>query len=280
LRELNDEVMSKKLHFFDSKPTVMWEEGGFSDSFGRETQFYGGNPSRSAQIKYYLKKRHTFGKMTMQIQDMDGNVISDISPGKAKGINIVDWNYSMKNPKVAKGKTFSFGGFTSPRVEAGTYKVVIKKGRDTFEHKFDVVYDDKSPLTASDRKAKHNTTMKMYDMTQDLAYMVYELDAIVEKATEMKKKKLVKGLTELKETLVITTGDNYVGSAEPQLREKMADLYSKIAGSYDKPSNAELESLAVVEERFEKAKKDYAKLRKKAKFVDELGLKTFEEFVK
>jgi hypothetical protein len=96
----------------------------------------------------------------------------------------------------------------------------------------------------------------------------------------MKKKKLVKGLTSLKETLVITTGDNYVGSAEPQLREKMADLYSKIAGSYDKPSNAELESLSVVEERFEKAKKDYAKLRKKAKFIDELGLKTFDEFVK
>ena len=60
----------------------------------------------------------------------------------------------------------------------------------------------------------------------------------------------------------------------------MADLYSKIAGSYDKPSNAELESLAVIEERFEKAKKDYSKLRKKAKFIDELGLKTFEEFVK
>lgn len=280
LRELNDEVMTKKLHFFASKPTVMWEEGGFSDSFGRETQFYGGNPSRAARIKYFLKKRHTFGKMKMEIQDMEGNVISEISPGKAKGINIVDWNYSMKNPKVAKGKTFSFGGFTAPRVQAGTYKVVIKKGRDTFEHQFDVVYDDKSPLTMADRKAKHNTTMKMYDMTQDLAYMVYELDAVVEKATEMKKKKLVKGLTALKETLVITTGDNYVGSAEPQLREKMADLYSKIAGSYDKPSNAELESLAVVEERFEKAKKDYAKLRKKAKFLDELGLKTFEEFVK
>ena len=68
-------------------------------------------------------------------------------------------------------------------------------------------------------------------------------------------------------TLVITTGDNYVGSAEPQLREKMADLYSKIADSYDKPSNAELESLAVIEERFEKAKEVYENSEEK------LGLK-------
>ena len=279
LRELSDKVMDKKVHFFKNEPTVMWEEGAFSDSFGIETQFVGGNPNRSAQIKYYLKKRHTFGKMTMEVQDMNGHVINSLSPGKSKGINIVNWMYSMKQPKVAKGKTFSFGGFTSPRVEAGTYKVVLKKGRDTYEHLIEVIYDSTSLLSEAERKQKHQTTMKMYDMTQELAYMVYELDAISAKATELNKKKLIQRLNELKKTLVITTGDNYVGSAEPQLREKMADLYSKIADSYDKPSNAELESLAVIEERFEKAKEMYEKLRRKSRFKDELQLKTFEEFV-
>jgi len=280
LRELSDELMNKKLHFFNSKPTVMWEESGFSDSFGLETQFVGGNPNRSVQIKYFLKKRHTFGKMTMEIQDMNGKVLSKLTPGKSKGINIVNWGYRIKQPKVAKGKTFSFGGFTSPRVEAGTYKVVLKKGRDTYEHTFDVIYDSKSKLSSADRKMKYSTTMKMYDMTQELAYLVYELDAIVLKATELKKKKLAKGLNELKETLVITTGDNYVGAAEPQLREKMADLYSKIAGSYDIPSGAELENLSIIEERFDEAKKSFQKMRKKAKFIDDLELKSFEDFIK
>ena len=280
LRELSDELMNKKLHFFNSKPTVMWEESGFSDSFGLETQFVGGNPNRSVQIKYFLKKRHTFGKMTMEIQDMNGKVLSKLTPGKSKGINIVNWGYRIKQPKVAKGKTFSFGGFTSPRVEAGTYKVVLKKGRDTYEHTFDVIYDSKSKLSSADRKMKHSTTMKMYDMTQELAYLVYELDAIVLKATELKKKKLAQGLNELKETLVITTGDNYVGSAEPQLREKMADLYSKIAGSYDIPSGAELENLSIIEERFDKARMSYQKMRKKAKFIEDLELKSFDDFIK
>ena len=87
-------------------------------------------------------------------------------------------------------------------------------------------------------------------------------------------------LTDLKQSLVITTGDNYVGSAEPELREKMADLYSKIAGSYDKPYAAELENLSIIEERFTRAKKDYAKIKKKVKFLEELKLKSFEEFVK
>ncbi len=118
--------------------------------------------------------------------------------------------------------------------------------------------------------------MKMYDMTQELAYMVYELDAILEASKD--KKKLASALNTLKETLVITTGDNYVSSAEPQLREKMADLYSKIAGSYDKPSGAELENLSIIEERFNNARTDFAKLKKKVK-TDDLHLKTFDEFI-
>ena len=276
LREIDQSAMSKKLHFFNSEVAEMNDNSGsFGNGFGAETQFVGQNPSTAAQIKYLLPKRHTFGKMTLEIQDMNGNKLATLGPGKSKGINIVNWNYTIKQPKVAKGKTFSFGGFTSPRVEAGTYKAVIKKGKQTFEHTFEVAYDKDNKLSAADRKTKYNTTMKMYDMTQELAYMVYELDALIEATPKAKVKT---ALNSLKETLVITTGDNYVGSAEPQLREKMADLYAKIAGSYDKPSNNEMQSLEVIEERFNKAKADFAKLKKKAK-VDDLQLKTFEEFV-
>ena len=277
LREISQDILQKKVHFFDTKPTIIYEESNFSGSFGGETQFVGPNPSRSAQIKYYLKKRHTFGKMTMEVQDMNGNVMTTLGPGKSKGINIVNWNYRIKQPKVAKGKTFSFGGFTSPKVEAGTYKVVLKKGKDTYEQDIEVIYDPKSSLSVEDRAFKHKTTMKMYDMTQELAYMVYELDAILEKA---QKKKTIAALNKLKESLVITTGDNYVGSSEPQLREKMADMFSKLAGSYDKPSSAELENLSIIAERFANAKKDYAKIKKKVKFLEDLKLKTFKEFVK
>lgn len=278
LREINADVLKQKLHFFDSEPFVMNDNSGsFGNGFGAETQFVGSNGPSGALIKYILPKRHTFGKMTMEIQDMDGNKIVTMTPGKAKGINIVRWNYTIKNPKVAKGKTFSFGGFTSPRVPAGQYKAVITKGKDTFEHIFEVQNDKDTGLSNSDIAMKHKTTMKMYDMTQELAYMVYELDALHE-AVKDKNKKVAGALETLKETLVVTTGDNYVGSAEPQLREKMADLYAKIAGSYDKPSNAELASLSVIEKRFENAKADFAKLKKKAKAKD-LQLKSFEDFI-
>ena len=279
LREINEEVMQKNVHFFESKPTVINEESSFSGNFGTETQFVGSNKTKNAQIKYYLKKRHTFGKMLMEIQDMNGNTIIELGPGKSKGINIVNWGGKIKQPKVAKGKTFSFGGFTSPTVPAGTYKAVMTKGKETYEHVFELVYDSRSPLTEEERKFKHETTMKMYDMTQELAYLVYELDKMIAQSEADKNVKMVAKLNDLKETLVITTGDNYVGSAEPQLREKMADLYSKLADNYDKPTSSEIENLSIISERFEKAKTDFAKLKKKFKAKEGFDLMTFEAFL-
>ena len=279
LRELNEEVMSKNLHFFKNKPTVMNEESSFSGSFGNETQFVGRSKTKNLQIKYHLKKRHTFGKMTMEIQDMDGNKIVELGPGKSKGINIVNWGYTIKQPKVAKGKTFSFGGFTSPTVPAGIYKAVMTKGKETFEHTFELVYDERSPLSETDRKFKNETTMMMYDMTQELAYLVYEIDEMITKSEADKNKKILAKLNGLKETLVVTTGDNYVGSAEPQLREKMTELYSKLATNYDKPSKSELENLGIITKRFETAKTDYEKLKKKIKNTEELQLQSFDEFL-
>ena len=278
LREITTEVLKSKLHFFSSKPMKLSDESGFAGSFGAETQFVGENANRSPQIKYLLPKRHTFGKMSMEIKNSKGEVVSKLSPGKSKGINIVNWSGNIKQPKVAKGKTLAFGGFATPRVEAGSYTAVITKGRDVYEHTFEIVYDERTGLTSADRKMKHDIMSKMYKMTEELAYMVYQIDAFIE-APETKSK-LKSKLNELKKTLVITTGDNYVGSAEPELREKLADLFSKIVGSYDKPSNSELEFLSIVENRYSKAKEDFNKILKKIKSKEEIKLKTFEEFTK
>jgi len=276
LREINSNVLSKKLHFFKSDEYKMKDQSGFSGFFGLETQFVGENPSTACDIKYFLSKRHIFGKMTFEIQDLDGNVISKLGAGKSKGINIVRWNYTIKQPKIAKGKTFSFGGFTSPRVAAGRYKAVIKKGKDVFENEFNVIYDDASGLSSEDRNLQHQTIMKLYNMTQELAYLVYQLDVILlDENTDSKTKSK---LNELKETLVITTGDNYVGAAKRQLREKMADLYSKIASSYDRPSPTELENLHLVKDMFQTAFKSFDKLKKKVK-VEDLNLKSYEDFI-
>ena len=276
LREINETNLSNKLYFFERDEFEIQEFGGFADNFGRETQFIGANSSLSCQIQYLLPRRHTFGKMTMEIQDMEGNKVTSLNPGKTKGINTVEWNYNMRTPKIAKGKTLSFGGFTSPTVPAGKYKVVIKKGRDTFEKTIDVTYKNNAGLNEDDRKFQHETVMKLFNMTEELAYMVYVIDELIlnENTNESTRSKL----NELKKSLVITTGDNYVGAAKKQLREKMSDLYSKVASSYDKPSANELENLALIENEMKSANKRYSKILKKVNSTL-IPEKSFEDFI-
>ena len=276
LREIDLTTLNKKLHFFQSKKTMMIDKSDFVGSFGGETRFVGESSSSSAKIKYLLPKRHTFGKMTLEIKDSLGKVITSLSPGKSKGINIVDWGFTIRQPKVAKGKTLSRGGFTSPRVKEGTYNVIIKKGRDIYEKKIELIYDSITGLSKIEREKKHAITMKLYDMTQELAYLVYELDLIISKLPL--KSKVLKSLQELKETLVITKGDNYVGSVESQLRENMADLYSKVAESWDVPSNSELNNYEVIKKRFEQAKKTFGKLKSKLNIKD-FSIDSYEKFL-
>jgi len=269
--------------------------------FGRtatEMEFVGENPSLDAKIIYYLKKKHIFGKMNLEIFNQQGERMIEISPGKSKGINVVTWNGLTRQPKMAKAKTLSFGGFTPMRAPAGDYKVVMTKGKETYETSLKLISDPNSIWTDKDRANLNAVSRKLFDMSEELAYMVYEIDETIAHAEKVaatsasaKKvsKPLIDELTKLKESLVITTGDNYVGSSDPQLREKIATLYSKVASGFTPPSSSEMENLKLLEDTFNKAKSDYSltKSRRIGKLesvgaksgVEQPKLMTFEEFL-
>lgn len=136
-------------------------------------------------------------------------------------------------------------------------------------------------------------------MVEGLAYMVYEINGTMDKAQEViendpKGKKKTQpaydALNSLLKELVITTGDNYVASAEPELREKMGDLYSNIATTYDKVSGSNKDNFDLISEEFETAKSKYQTIQDKEvkKFYSYLEksekelpkLKSKEEFLK
>jgi len=298
LRELNADVLAKPLYFFTSKPIEMDESSSFGGA-SSETQFIGSNPSSSAQIKYYLSKRHTFGKMSLDIYDSNNKWITTISPGKQKGINIVEWGYNSMSPKVAAGKTIAGNSMFAPRVSAGIYKVVITKGNEKFESSLDLRYPTKTVFTLEERKLQESTTKVLYDMTEELAYLVYEMDEyilhsekVIKENAGLKKQaqKLNTDLNALKDVLVVTKGDNYVGAGEPQLREKIGDLYSTIGSYYGAPSSSQLETLKMLQGKLADGKKKFQAI-KDAQFtkykaatekagIPSVVLKTFEEFVK
>lgn len=295
LRQINQEVLAKNVHFFDIKPGIHREKSAFGGG-STEMQFVGPNSSDDLKLTYYLKKKHIFGKMSIDVYDLQGKKLTELAPGKSKGINIVNWNGLMKQPKLAKGKTLAFGGLTSPRVPAGKYKIVMTKGKESFEKEVEILNDPNSSISDAERKENHDATMKLYNMSQGLAYMVYELDEMLAKAEEVSKaggkkitEPLVSELNELKKTLVVTTGDNYVASAEPELRGKLANLYSKLAGTFNAPTQSEKDNMTLLENRYKKAQDDFAKIKLKrwskvqkfmtSKNIADVKMKSFDEFI-
>jgi hypothetical protein len=259
----------------------------------------GNNPPDYAQIRYFLPKRHTFGKMTMDVMDMEGNVVAKLEPGKQKGINTVDWYFNSKAPKSAKGKTLDGASLFTPRVKAGKYKVRVTKGSDVFEQEITTVYDPKSPFTLEERATQQKVTKENFDFVQDLAYFVYQLDTWIASAEAAKKKdtekgssadRMLTGLRSIKDKCVITKGDNYVGQGEKQLREKLGDIYSNIGSYYGAPSTSQMENVQSLRDMFSQQKAAFDKLKSTElkKFESELtkqGLKlpevkSFEDFLK
>jgi photosystem II stability/assembly factor-like uncharacterized protein len=175
LRYITSSILESDLEFIPSKPAVMFEKSSFG-SYSGPGEFVGPNPSAAAKISYFMGKRHTIGKMTMEVIDEKGEKVADLSPGKARGINTVEWNYTLKPPKVAKGKTFTFGGFAGPTVTAGKYKVRITKGSKTFEQDIELLYDPHSIHTIAERKERSGVINKLISMSEDLAYEADKLD--------------------------------------------------------------------------------------------------------
>lgn len=298
LRQISSDILTKDLHFFDRKPTILSDKAPFFEG-GDAGQFVGNNPNKDAKIIYYLKSRHTFGKMTVEIFDEAGKKMIDLNPGKAKGINIVDWDGYMLPPKIGKAKTVSQAMFFAPRAPVGTYNVKITKGDKVYENKLVLAKDPQSIHTEADRKIAYETTMKLFELNEGLAYSVDQLDLMIDsttkyitKAPKLKKdlEPILKQLIELKERMVVTTGDNYIETPEPRLREKLGELYMQVAGYFGKPSSAQFANMAVLEKEIMETKAimeeiksvKFAKLTPKLlkNKLSELKFRSFDEFKK
>jgi len=250
LREITPATLQQEVTLFSTATAQFNDEAGFGKP-GDAGQYVGANPNRDARAVYYLKNRHTFGKMMLEIQDSSGKKLASLAPGKKKGINIMYWDGRMQAPKLAKAKTFARGGFFGPRVLPGSYKIVLTKGNQTYTGNISYEHNPASGFTLADKQANYRYSMELYNLNEDIAYTTYRVDQLLEKCDSLSKLKefsksalAIKGkLEKLKQILVVTTGDNYVGSAPPQLKEKLATLYNEVAGYQGAPSQNEIENI-------------------------------------
>jgi hypothetical protein len=67
-------------------------------------------------------------------------------------------------------------------------------------------------------------------------------------------------LDQLRDNLVITKGDNYVGQGEPKLREKLGDIFSTIGSYYGAPSSSQMATVQMLESELQRRKSEFEKI--------------------
>jgi photosystem II stability/assembly factor-like uncharacterized protein len=273
LRQVNGDVLASSIHFFETKPTILRDPGAGSNWFGGDGNFVGENPNRNAKIIYYLNKRHTFGKMSVEVYDQSGKLLRELPAGKSAGINVVEMPTSLERPRAAPSDDPQalFGSFQGPNLAEGTYKVKVIKGKDEFWADFSLQYSENSPYTAEDRKIQRETTMRLYHLTEKVAYLYYAQEDLIRqlKTTLQQNEKMgkrinpvLKEIETLLNALVFKGGDFYINT-DQKLGERISELYGQVSSFPGRPSSSQIARTTVLEgdlnkviEKFDLVKKD------------------------
>jgi hypothetical protein len=258
LRQLTPEVIDSDFAFLKSRHAYpMSITGPLWSGWPGDDEYSAPNPVSAVPVTFYMKKRHIFGKMTIEVMDQQGKVLSELPSVSRKGINRVYWNPVMSPPRMPRTEAMvmgmDIGMFSQPSWPAGEYPVRIKKGKDVFETSVNVYRNPDSPHSDADRTLRRETIMKGYNLLEDLAYLdritadILARTAEPEKLSGLKSSALKKltamnaELNEVRNRLAVRKYGDLRGDAE--LREEVGSLYSSILGYPGRPTNQQIRSM-------------------------------------
>ena len=268
LRALTPEILQADAAMLPARPTVI-RDVGYIQEFPGQDGYFAKNPPDGAVITYYLKKRHIFGPLKIEVLDRQGKVIRTLPTTKRRGINRVFWDMRLKPPKTAgvrglSGALFSLG----PRIREGTYTVRLIKGKQSYEGRLELVPDPLAGHSKEDRDLRHQTIMKLYAMQEHLAYVADTLADLRNQARNLKQKlqhekrsrglrrdleKFIQRINRFRGRLVQEKGF----LAGDKLREKVLDLYGSVMGYGGRPTDAQLRYVRYLDRELQQADREF-----------------------
>lgn len=252
LRKLTLPVLSQDFAFLPVRPYYFTSETGLQD-FASDAEFIGPNSSSAASICYYLKKRHVFGEMYLEIFDSNGKLLKKLPAGDRKGINIVRIPTVMEPPKVPKSPNMLGEAAFGPEYQPGNYTIKVTKGTETYTTSLLLNDVQNSAHSADDRRLQRETLMKVYRMLEELAAVDDQIlntrDALKAKAAGAKGSglKKIQGLIAECEKMhgqISATQPGEGGIAgQVRLRENIGEIYNAVGGYRGKPTNLQIKAL-------------------------------------
>jgi hypothetical protein len=253
LRKVDSTTLAQEVAFLPSRPSAMVipvMEFGFNG----DGEFMGESPAEVAYITYYLKRRHMFGDLKLEIYDGASTLITTISGGKRRGVNRVEWPMRMPAPKTAPGASLvpNYYSLMGPRVPAGTYTVKMIKGKETFSSTIALEHDPRSTHSPADRALQRKTVLELYRTVERLAGLVEGLIATRDKARTAGNTSLADEMERQRVALVSSKQGEGI-SGEEKLREELGTLYGNVNMYEGRPTEAQLTRMGLLQKRLDEA---------------------------
>lgn len=261
----HDVVLAADASFLDARPQWM-VNGAMEFGFNGDGEFVGRSPAEAAVITYYLKKRHLFGDLKLEIYDATGRMLASINGGKRKGINRVEWPMRSDPPKFAPGSGIipNLYAMMGPRVLEGTYTVKLIRGKETSSTEIRLVPDPRSKATAADRRAQREVVDKLFALVERSTALIQEIIATRDQATARAEKlptadparKRIEAFAaamEKQRAALVATSRGEGISGDARLREELGTLYGNVNGFDGRPTKSQVDRMAVLEAELDAA---------------------------
>jgi photosystem II stability/assembly factor-like uncharacterized protein len=267
LRALTPKALASDVVFVQARPTVQRPSvfGGWANG---DAQFWGANPPTDAVITYYLKKRHIFGDMKIEVLDSTGAVVGTVPSSKRRGLSRVTWSMRLKAPTVPPAASAAFGAAIGPRLLPGTYTVRMSKDTSVYTTPLRLVADPRTTHTAADRKAQFELSKRLSAMLGDMSVGLQRINdmrlALDDRAAHLPsddplavRLRSASGVVDSLRRKIVATKEGGMVTGEERLRENLADLYGNVSGYDGRPSQTEVERTDALGREMADVEKDF-----------------------
>ncbi len=298
LRNLTQEILETDVAILPTRPNLI---NGVLTNGTTPTEggtFSGAEAASDAVIIYYLKNRLVTGDVKVEVYDKEGNLLKSIPGTKRKGINRVTWDMRLKPPKVALGVSPDNSGFIGPMVDEGVYVIKLIIDDKIYTSDLHIVDDPNSPYSKEDIVLRNGTIRRIYDMHEDLALTVYNLNKIKDETKKLvgagkldasKGNELISKIEDLRKKCVATKESKGI-TGEERIRERVSNLYQFVNFFGGKPTQQQVERIDDLSFEVEDANKQAQDIYKnyliqvnselKSKGLEELKEVSKDEFKK
>jgi hypothetical protein len=261
-RNVTQEILNSEASFLPTRPAYIY--GGYLSAFTPNLAgFYKGeNVTEDAVIMYYLKDRVVTGDVRVEIYAPDGTMLHSLPGTKRKGLNKVTWDMRIKPPKVAKAVSPDQSGFVAPFVAEGTYTIKLVRGDKVIETQLELKINPLTPCSSEDIALQRETSLKLYKMQEDLAFIVSNILKVQDETNKMIEagkvsssagKELFNKLEDLRVTLVTIKEGQLTG--EEKLRDMLGWVYLSVTFFNGRPTDSQLDRTRSLETELQEVQK-------------------------